>query len=213
MFCSPPSEWPDSLITSQSGPSGGRRERAILLLPSRPQGPPVPSLGLHPVATKRRQPGGWKWPPGPTAAPKAEIVTRAWRVCWGQTLGPGATLLLRLPPEKSGHRDGELAADTELGLPGLSWSSRERSMRAGDMGLTGACLERGWEFGVFIESEVAQSCLAVCSPMDCSRPGSSIRGILQARRLEWGAISFSRGSSRPRDRTWVSCIIGRRFII
>ena len=42
-------------------------------------------------------------------------------------------------------------------------------------------------------------------------PGSSIHGILQARILEWVAISFSRGSSRPRDRTQVSCIAGRCF--
>ena len=48
-------------------------------------------------------------------------------------------------------------------------------------------------------------------PVDCSPPGSSIHGILQARILEWVAISFSRGSSWPRDRTQVSCIAGRRF--
>ena len=42
-------------------------------------------------------------------------------------------------------------------------------------------------------------------------PGSSLHGILQARILEWVAISFSRGSSQPRDRTWVSHIAGRRF--
>ena len=47
--------------------------------------------------------------------------------------------------------------------------------------------------------------------MDCSLPRSSICGIFQARVLEWVAISFSRGSSQPRDRTWVSCIVGRRF--
>ena len=47
--------------------------------------------------------------------------------------------------------------------------------------------------------------------MDCSPPSSSIQGILQARILEWVAISFSRGSSRPRDRTQVSHIAGRRF--
>ena len=47
--------------------------------------------------------------------------------------------------------------------------------------------------------------------MDCSLPGSTLHGILQARVLEWVAISFSRGSSRPRDRTWVSHIPGRRF--
>ena len=46
-------------------------------------------------------------------------------------------------------------------------------------------------------------------PLDCSPPGSSVRGILQARILEWVAISFSRGSSRPRDQTLVSCIAGR----
>ena len=45
--------------------------------------------------------------------------------------------------------------------------------------------------------------------MDCSPPGSSIHGILQARILEWVAISFSRGSSRPRDRTQVPHIAGR----
>ena len=47
--------------------------------------------------------------------------------------------------------------------------------------------------------------------MDCSLPGSSVHGILQARILEWVAISFSRGSFQPRDRTRVSCSAGRRF--
>ena len=50
------------------------------------------------------------------------------------------------------------------------------------------------------ESEVAQSCLTLVTPIDCSLPGSS-HGIFQARVLEWVAISFSRGSSPPRDRT------------
>ena len=60
-------------------------------------------------------------------------------------------------------------------------------------------------------SEVAQSCPTLCDPVDCSLPGSSVHGILQARVLEWAAISFSRGSSQPRDRTQVSRIAGRRF--
>ena len=51
------------------------------------------------------------------------------------------------------------------------------------------------------------------NPMDCSLPGSSVHGILQAKILEWLAISFSRGSSRPRDRTQVSCIVGRHFTV
>ena len=51
----------------------------------------------------------------------------------------------------------------------------------------------------------------LCDPMDCSLSGFSVHGIFQARVLEWIAISFSRGSSRPRNRTWVSHITGRRF--
>ena len=68
-----------------------------------------------------------------------------------------------------------------------------------------------WPFRYESESEVAQSCPTLCDPVDCSPPVSSVHGILQTRVLEWVAISFSRGSSRPRDQTWVSCIGGRRF--
>ena len=60
---------------------------------------------------------------------------------------------------------------------------------------------------------VAQSCPTLCNPMDCSLPRSSLHGISQARILEWVAISFSRLSSQPRDRSWVSCIAGRFFNI
>ena len=63
------------------------------------------------------------------------------------------------------------------------------------------------------ESEVAQSCLTLCNPMDCSLPGFSVYGIFQARVLEWVAISFFRGSSWPRDWTQVSCIAGRHFTL
>ena len=49
---------------------------------------------------------------------------------------------------------------------------------------------------------VVQSCLILCDPMDCSPPGSSVYGILQARILEWIAIPFSRGSSQPRNQTF-----------
>ena len=60
---------------------------------------------------------------------------------------------------------------------------------------------------------VAKSCLTLCDPMDCSLPGSSVHGIFQARVLERVAISFSRGSSRLRDGTRVSYIVGSRFTI
>ena len=59
---------------------------------------------------------------------------------------------------------------------------------------------------------VTQACPTLCSPVDCSLPGSSVHGILQAKILEWVAIPFSRGPSWPRNWTWVSCIAGRFFI-
>ena len=61
--------------------------------------------------------------------------------------------------------------------------------------------------------KLLQSCPTLCDPMDCSPPRSSVHGILQARIVETVAISFSRESSRPRDRTCVSCIADRFFII
>ena len=64
-----------------------------------------------------------------------------------------------------------------------------------------------------MKSEVAQSCPTLCNLMDCSLPGSSIHGIFQAIILEWIAISFSRGSSPPRDWTWVSRIVERHFTV
>ena len=63
------------------------------------------------------------------------------------------------------------------------------------------------------ESEVTQSGPTLCDPMGCSLPGSPVHGIFQARVLEWVAISFFRGSSRPRDQTWVSRIGGKRFTV
>ena len=62
-------------------------------------------------------------------------------------------------------------------------------------------------------SEVAQSCLTLCDPMDCSPPGSSVHGIFQAAVLEWVAIFFSRGTSQPRDRTRVSRTAGKHFTL
>ena len=61
--------------------------------------------------------------------------------------------------------------------------------------------------------KVAQLCPTLCDPMDCSLPGSSVHGIIQARILEWVAIPFSRGSSWPRNRTQVSHIAGRFYMV
>ena len=74
-------------------------------------------------------------------------------------------------------------------------------------------LARRWLLLGIQWSEVAQSCPTLCNPMDCSLSGSPVHGIFQARVMEWIAISFSRGSSWPRNRTWVSRVAGRRFTI
>ena len=58
-----------------------------------------------------------------------------------------------------------------------------------------------------------RSCPTLCSSMDYSPPGSSVYEILQAIILEWVAMPFTRGSSQPRDWTWVSHIAGRFFTI
>ena len=56
--------------------------------------------------------------------------------------------------------------------------------------------------------QVTSSCRTLWDPMDCSSPGFSVHGIAQARILEWVAISSSRGSSKPRDQTRISCVSG-----
>ena len=65
-----------------------------------------------------------------------------------------------------------------------------------------------WSFNVLLDEicvsvKLLQSCPTLCDPMDCSFPGSSVHGILQARIVEWVAMPSSRGSSQPRDRTHV----------
>ena len=60
---------------------------------------------------------------------------------------------------------------------------------------------------------VAHSCPTLCDLIDCSPPGSPIHGIIQATILWQVAIPFSRGSSYPTDRTWVSCTVGRFFTV
>ena len=61
---------------------------------------------------------------------------------------------------------------------------------------------------------VAHSCLILFHPVDWGLPGSSVHGIFQARILEQVAISYSRGSSQPKDRAYVSCVscIGRLIL-
>ena len=57
-----------------------------------------------------------------------------------------------------------------------------------------------------VRAKLLQSCPSLCDPMNHGLPGSSVHGILQARILEWVAVSYSRGSSQPRGQTHVSCV-------
>ena len=68
-------------------------------------------------------------------------------------------------------------------------------------------------YWVKVKVLVTQSCLTLCHPMDCSPPGSSVHGILQARILGWVDIPFSRRPSQPRGQTQVSSITSRFFTI
>ena len=68
-------------------------------------------------------------------------------------------------------------------------------------------------FTLYVLSLVVQSCLTLCDTMECSPPGSSVHGILQARILQWVAIPFYRGSSQLRDQTQVSRTRGRFFTV
>ena len=71
-------------------------------------------------------------------------------------------------------------------------------------GKSGLCIDGGGGLVTWL-------CPTLCDPVDCSPPGSSVYGILQARILEWVAISFSRASSWFRDWTQVSCLAGGFF--
>ena len=99
----------------------------------------------------------------------------------------------------------------DLPDPGIEPKSLMSPALAGGFLTTSATWEAQRENKVKVL--VVQLCPTLWDPMDCSPPGSSVHEILQARVLEWVAISYSRGSSQPRDQTQVSCIAGRFFTI
>ena len=119
----------------------------------------------------------------PTGTAGAKSLRWGWlRHAWGRDLGHA---------EQTRVRTDELAEGT-AGLTG--WG---RNLKCKESEVT--------------HVKSLQSCPTLCEPMGCSLPGSSIHGIFQARILEWVAISFSRVSSWPRDRTQVSHIAGRHL--
>ena len=78
---------------------------------------------------------------------------------------------------------------------------------------TQKCIHANWDV-VCMHAKSLQLCLTLCDPMDCSPPGSSVRGILQVRILQWVGMPFSRGSSWLRDQIHLSCLscTGKRVL-
>ena len=77
-------------------------------------------------------------------------------------------------------------------------SRQSRTLSTGQLPTLPLCVYMCVCVCMYVCMLVAQSCPTLCDPMDCSSPGSSVYGILQARKLEWVAIPFSRGYSQPR---------------
>ena len=100
-------------------------------------------------------------------------------------------------------------------IPGTGESGGLPSMGSHRVGHDWSDLAAAVSHGMNVKVKVSitQSSPTLCDSMDCTPPGSSLRGILQARILEWIAIPFSRRSSQPRDWTWVSHIVGRFLTI
>ena len=108
--------------------------------------------------------------------------------------GEGNGKLLQYSCLQNFHAQRNLASYSPRGCKGLNTTEHTHTQSPGSIIWLCVC--------VF----VTQSCCILCNPVDCSLPGSSVHGILQARIPQWVAISSCRGSSRPRDRTCVSCI-------
>ena len=98
-------------------------------------------------------------------------------------------------------------------MKGKNWSLQCKVFLSTDHRKTGNRVFIGWPRLCAVLGLVTQSCPTLSDPVDCSPPGSSVHGILQARVLEWVAMPSSRGSSQPRDRTQVSHTAGGFFII
>ena len=131
------------------------------------------------------------------AGPRSQVTVHP-SPCPGSGEGGGRCLDGGTPMQDARHRWAELPGLTTEApsIQNLSLTFR-RYIR--ENVVSTACLP----FLMPCHVLVAQSCPTLCDPLDCSPPGSSVHGILQARTVEWGAISFSRGSSQHRDQTWV----------
>ena len=115
-------------------------------------------------------------------------------ILWSQSFSPGFRQIL-MPPVKlvTGGMVPILtgASYTVIVQPWWEWVK---------------ILKLYFHYMLSVCAQSLQSCPTLCDPVDCTLPGLSVHGILQARILEWVAISFSRGSSQPRNQNCISCI-------
>ena len=130
-------------------------------------------------------------------------VDASWQRVWLESQGPGSWQAS--PPQHTNtfsldYSDRCLSLLSSLAV----WNISGSQLPVMQLQVFLAC-------AICLKVSVAQSCLTLCDSME--QPGSSVPGIPQAGTLEWVAMSFSRGSSQPRDQTWVSCIAGRIFTI
>ena len=128
---------------------------------------------------------------------------------------------------RSGTGKGAVGVTQVMGSSGSAVLQRQEVLREGTEGLGGPLSNPCpistlpawslWGGGCFLvftsEVLVAQSCPTLCDSIHCSSPGFPVHGILQARVLEWVAISSSRGIFPTQGSNWVSCIAGRFFTI
>ena len=173
---------------------------------------------------------GWDWVP----SEKFSLFTSAWSV-WSSSLVTCPDLWLigcarewggkgqQHPFVKGPGRGGAKGVEQHRGegVISLHWLQTPHSQLT-SLRNPESSLPQWWIFSSWCSlpswsevkwMKIAQSCLTLCDPMDCSLPGSSVHRILQARILEWVAIPFFRGSSQPWDKTQVSGIAGRFFTI
>ena len=150
--------------------------------------------------------------------------------CWGF---PGGIVVKTLPanerdmgsiPElgKSDPPEKEMATHSSFLAWKISWRGEPGGLQSigwKELDITKELSMHAWRLNLLLSLYcnvcvlVTQSYPTLCQPMDYNPPGSSVHGILPARILEWVAIPYSRGSSRPRNQTWVSFIAGRFFTL
>ena len=155
--------------------------------------------------------------PGKSLWPKIDQESFLWNLksrIWKIETGTYYSLVVWCHCSRNSDGQGSLVYYSPLGLK-ESDTGRDCVQRLSNW--TRSALEQSFPpqpwYYKHVKVKAAQLCPTLCDPMDYSSPGSSVHGTLQARRIEWVAMSSSRGSFRPRDWTWVPYVAGRFFTV